>query len=76
MQTIVVNSNELAISNQKQFEISNTIKNNIESIKNVADSNLTNVFDINNSVEELDKTVDRINKMIHQFRLESEMELC
>jgi methyl-accepting chemotaxis protein len=75
MQTLVNNSDELARSNQKQFEISNILKSNIESIDNVTESNLSTVYEINNAVEDLDKTVESINRMIHQFKLESEKEL-
>jgi methyl-accepting chemotaxis protein len=73
--TMVNNTEELANINQKQNEISNTIKGNIESIDSVTESNVTNVYEINNAVEDLDKTVEIVNKMIHQFKLESEKEL-
>ncbi len=75
MLTMVTNTEELASANQKQYEISNTIKKNIESIDSVTESNVTNVYEINNAVEDLDKTVESVNRMIHQFKLESENKL-
>lgn len=71
---MVQNTNELAESSQKQYEISTILKSNIESIDGVAESNLINVYEINNALQEFDNTVNTINKMIHQFKLESEDE--
>ena len=72
---MVNNTDELAQSSQKQYEISTLLKRNIESINSVTESNLNNVYEINNALEEFDNTVNTVNRMIHQFKLEPEKEL-
>lgn len=70
MLVMVNNTEELANINQKQDEISNTIKMNIENIEYVTNSNVSNVLQISEAVKNLDNTVENVNKMIHKFKLE------
>jgi len=70
MLVMVNNTEELANINQKQDEISNTIKTNIENIEYVTNSNASNVLQISEAVKNLDNTVKNVNIMIHKFKLE------
>ncbi|MCP5061216.1 MAG: methyl-accepting chemotaxis protein [Ignavibacteriae bacterium] len=70
MLMMVNNTEELANINQKQDEISNTIKTNIENIEYVTNSNVSNVLQISEAVNNLDNTVENVNKIIHKFKLE------
>lgn len=69
MLTMVNNTEELAETNQKQYEINLTLMENINSIEGVTESNITNIHEINHSVLNLDKTVENVTKMIQKFKV-------
>lgn len=75
IQKMVKNTDELAQSSQKQYEISTSLKRNIKSIDNVAESNFNYVHEINYALEEFDNTVNAIKKMIQQFKIAEKEEL-
>jgi methyl-accepting chemotaxis protein len=71
MENMVNNTGELVKRNDKQFEISKTLKTNVTYIEDVTESNVRNLEEILIAVANLENTIEVINGIIHQFKLES-----
>jgi methyl-accepting chemotaxis protein len=66
---LVKNTQESEITNQKQFELSENINENIATIGRASESNAKNINEIFQSVQCLDSTVEKSEKIINQFRV-------
>jgi len=70
--TMVNNTEDLAKTNQKQFDLSEIIRGNIDIIGNVTQMNNVNIAEIFKSVQHLETTVDKTDKMMSKFKLNKE----
>ena len=73
MENMVNNTGELVKRNDKQFEVSKVIKTNIKYIEGVTESNVRNIEEILSAVVNLDNTIEVVNDIIRQFKLESKV---
>lgn len=71
---LVSNTEVLAKTNQQQFELSEQISKNINIIDSVSESNNMNIGEIFNSVIHLDTAVDKVDRIIHKFKIKKEIE--